>query len=173
MAFSLSQWTKIFGLSHAGGWRRVCCQRKRQIHALPFQGRTQHSGQAWHSYDPLASWFSSLCQQIPKHLLLIMFFSPLWWLGELNSFPKGSDEHWCQRQGHTGPSMLGWGGHPAPFQQEQAPPWAQQSHLTLLITAVMWRRERLSGDRGMASPQPGMFEMFPSHQRALLSDTNS
>lgn len=28
-------------------------------------------------------------------------------------------------------------------------------------------------DHGMASPQPGMFEMFPSHQQVLLSDTNS
>lgn len=88
MAFSLSQWTKIFGSSHVGGWRRVCCQRKRQIHALPFQGRTQHSGQAWHSYDPLASWFSSLCQQIPKHLLLIIFFPPVV-PGRAELAPKG------------------------------------------------------------------------------------
>lgn len=39
--------------------------------------------------------------------------------------------------------------------------WAPQPHLTLLITRVMWRRERVSEDRGTASPPSGMFEMFP------------
>lgn len=133
-----------------------------QTHALPFLSRTEHSVQG--SYDPLASSFSSLCQQTPKHLLLIIFS------------PCDAWESWVSPQRDqmgtdvsTGGTqvLLCWGGGDTPLPFSSSRRLRGPSSLIWLCLSLQAcdSRERLSGHRGMASPQPGMLEMFPSHRR--------